>query len=169
MKKSPNQSTLYRLSALALAIMAASSPAAFGQVESDDQTESAWVRPLAELTAYREHPLFSPLRKPSPAVSSDGPSLSPKPGDHAFDGILVGILSSSGGDGVVLVKDTASETVTRVPLGGTYKDWTLTTINRHDAVFDWGDTRTTVSLDQALQNNAGAPAAEQSPATPDQP
>ena len=67
------------------------------------------------------------------------------------DGILVGIILQSDGTGFALVRQTEGDSVTRVPLGGSYKDWTLSAIKRHSATFTSGDANIVVTLDKSTQ------------------
>ncbi len=142
----------FSLSALILSMMVTLTLTAYGQISPVSFSENEWVRPLDELKAYRERPLFSSVRKPPLGPIVDTPTLVPEVTEQTFDGVLVGILSSNI-DGLVLIKDIISDKVTRVSLHGNYKDWTLISINRRDVTFKSGDTTTTLSLDMILRPN----------------
>ena len=152
----------FDLSALILSVIASFTLTAFGQVNPIPLAESEWVRPLDELKAYLDRPLFSSTRKPPLEPIVDNPTFAPKIIGQTFDGVLVGILFSNI-DGIVLIKDIDSDKVTRVSLNGNYKDWTLTSINRRDVTFKSGDAITTLSLDRILRPNMTHPLGNQLP------
>lgn len=122
---------------------------AWSQLDTGPMADPVWVRPLTELRAYREHPLFTPNRRPSPTPASPDSSLPQTVNETPFDGILVGIILQSDGTGFALVRQTEGDSVTRVPLGGSYKDWTLSAIKRHSATFTSGDANIVVTLDKS--------------------
>jgi len=150
------------LSAIFCTIITGLTLTAFGPANSASLSESDWVRPLNELRAYRDRPLFSSSRKPPfvPPVNSETPLSDVN--EQTFNGVLVGIIFSEIG-GIVLIKDADSEKVSRVYLNSNYKNWTLISINRHDVTFIFRDAIKTLSLDDILRHNMAAPISRELP------
>lgn len=95
-----------------------------------------WVPSLNTLSGFRDRPLFSPSRKPTPVsvipIAVDVVAAEPE----EFSAILIGIISDQKGNGFALVQDRQSGEHVKVVTGALYHGWTLIVLTRHSAIFE---------------------------------
>ena len=93
-----------------------------------------WAMPLSSLTATDERPLFSPSRRPPPAVielaSAQPTPLVDQPRRPLLS--LVGAIAGDS-DGIGIFVDEATKRVIRVKTGESYAGWTLRSVTTREA------------------------------------
>lgn len=126
-----------------------------------------FTKPLDELTAIRERPLFAPSRRPVAApVVSEVPDESPRAAP--LNAVLVGLISSSDGDGLALLKINGQNDVARLRIGEIIEGWQLEKIESHGAMFVNGDQTTTLTFPESTTTTAES-ASDGSEALPEAP
>jgi general secretion pathway protein N len=119
--------------------------------------------PLSELSATRERPIFSPLRRPpSPAVAAAPyvPPQSAKPVEPERPQLfLIGtIAGDKGGLGIFL--DYSTDTILRLKAGEGYKGWILREVRSREIVLEKGDNTATLPLPAPSSARPGEPGKE---------
>lgn len=110
-----------------------------------------WAIPLSSLTATREHPLFSPSRRPPPppvvaatyTVAAPPPPKPPEP-DHPALTLVGTIVGKSEGIGVFL--DQTTNDVVRIKTGQDHAGWTLRSVSGREVEFQNARMKAVLSL-----------------------
>jgi len=107
-----------------------------------------WTIPLGELTATRERPIFSPLRRP-PAASTtldaqpSPPAKSPQP-----EGPQLSLVGTVAGDkksfGIFL--DHSANTVLRLKTGEGHRGWILREVRGRKIILEKGNATSILTL-----------------------
>jgi hypothetical protein len=120
--------------------------AAAGQVSRGNPL---WAIPLKDLSATRERPIFSPLRRPpAPVVATApyAPSPPVKPAEPERPQLsLVGTIAG-GTEGFGIFVDRLANTVLRLKTGEQHKGWILREVRGRETVLEKGDKTTTLAL-----------------------
>lgn len=112
----------------------------------------SFTKSLDEMTPIRERPLFAPSRRPVAApVVSDTPEEAPAVAQ--LNAVLVGLISSTEGDGLALLKINGQNDVARLRIGETIEGWQLEKVESHGAVFVNGDQTTTLTFPESPVNS----------------
>jgi general secretion pathway protein N len=108
-----------------------------------------WAVPLSALSATREHPIFSPSRRPPapPAVAAVNVPAPPPPKpvepDRPLFTLVGTIVGGRGGIGVFLDQ---ARNVVRLKTGQDHDGWTLRAVRGREATFDKDRRTATLSL-----------------------
>lgn len=121
-----------------------------------------WAIPLSTLSATRERPLFSPLRRPPapPAVANVPPAPEPVAVVPAPTGperpplVLVGAVVGQSGGIAIFIDQTTNEVV-RLKIGESHSGWTLRSIKGREALFQ--KDRETITLAMPAPGTAPPP------------
>jgi hypothetical protein len=101
--------------------------------------------PIASLTATREKPIFSPLRRPPSVVQRVQPPLAiDQPPRPRFS--LVGAVAGES-EGIAIVLDETTKVILRLRTGESHLGWTLRKVSRREVTLENG--RETIILDLA--------------------
>ncbi|MFG1348357.1 hypothetical protein [Xanthobacter autotrophicus] len=123
-----------------------------------------WSLPLDRLDATRARPIFSPTRRPPPAVEAPPPPAptAPVPVASARPRVtLIGtVVGQSDAYGIFL--DPASSAVLRLRTGETHEGWVLRSVSVRDALLQNG--RNSVVLALPAAGSGGATLATRGPA-----
>jgi hypothetical protein len=95
-----------------------------------------WALPLKELSATRDRPIFSPLRRPPPPpgpafvapVAIQQPAKPPEPEKPAVS-LLGTVIGTSDEDRIGVFLETGTQNVVRLRLGEDHQGWVLRLIN----------------------------------------
>jgi general secretion pathway protein N len=123
-----------------------------------------WMIPLSALTATRERPLFSVSRRPPPtAVEAAAPpprAPDPAPSAPALPErpalTLIGTIVSPS-TSVAMLRDTATQAVTRLRDGEATSGWLLKTVKLRSVIIEKGDQSTTLELPKPLDTPGEQP------------
>jgi general secretion pathway protein N len=120
-----------------------------------------WAIPVSKLSASRDHPLFSPSRRPRPpavAVAPAPPAAAAKPVALELPPFtLVGTII--GGDRrIAIFFEETSKTATGVRQGEGFSGWILRSVASHSAVLEGGGRTVTLDLPQPVAPEAPRPA-----------
>ena len=98
-----------------------------------------WAIPLAQLSATRDRPIFSPSRRPPPPVVASPvaavvkiPVAKPKEPDRPRLSLLGTIVN--GDDGFAIFMDQATAAPLRIRIGANYQGWTLRLVRAGSAM-----------------------------------
>lgn len=109
-----------------------------------------WGIPLKELSATRERPIFSPMRRPpTPAVVATPYSPPPQPVKSAEpDRPQLSLVGTIAGDkeGFGIFLDRSANTVLRLKTGEAHKGWILREVRGRETVLEKGDKTATLAL-----------------------
>jgi hypothetical protein len=109
-----------------------------------------WAVPLASLSATRERPIFSPMRRPPavPSVAAANPAVripertrEPERPQLALVGTIIGDKDAFG-----VFVDDATKSVVRLRRGDDYHGWILQNIHGREATLQKDEQTTTLSL-----------------------
>ena len=109
-----------------------------------------WAVPLATLSATRERPIFSPMRRPpavasvaaaNPAVRIPERTREPERPQLALVGTVIGDKDAFG-----VFVDDATKSVVRLRRGDDYHGWILQNIHGREATLQKDEQTTTLSL-----------------------
>jgi general secretion pathway protein N len=148
--------------------LAPATPSSNGGEGAQGGDNPLWKIPLSALTATRERPLFSSSRRPPASVvraitelpqAKDPTPVAPPPERPAMK--LIGTVVSQTAS-VALLKDPATEAVTRLRAGQAASGWRVKTVELRSIVVEKGDQSVTLTLPKP-----GGTPTEQPP--PDQP
>jgi hypothetical protein len=120
-----------------------------------------WAVPLRSLAATRERPIFSPSRRPPPAVVApvnvavSAPPPPPPTDDHPSLSLVGTIIGENEGIGVFI--DQATRNVVRLRTGQDHNGWRLRSVRSREAIFD--KARRTAILSLPPPGADGAPQA----------
>jgi general secretion pathway protein N len=89
-----------------------------------------WAISVASLTATRERPIFSPTRRPPPAVVKSVPGQSPSATPLLA---LVGAIAGDG-EGIAIFLDGTTKGIIRLKTGETHAGWTLQEVKAREAI-----------------------------------
>jgi len=134
-----------------------------------------FTQTLDMLTSYRERPLFAPSRRPvaPPVVEESMPEVVAA---EPLKATLLGVISSSEGEGLALLKIESEPDVSRVRIGETIQGWQLESLQSHAATFSNAGQKITLAFPEAKADQGetvpdGSPPvpkeAGQSPLLPD--
>lgn len=93
-----------------------------------------FTKPIEVLTQYRERPLFSPSRRPFPVSASVEENSAPV-ASQPLNAVLLGLVSSSDGNGVVVLRLDGQPDAQRVRIGESVNGWQLDRIESRNAIF----------------------------------
>lgn len=91
-------------------------------------------KPIDLLTQYRDRPLFSPSRRPAQVTLPVEDAAAPRTA-QPLNAILLGLVSSSDGNGVVLLRVDGKPDVQHVRIGDLVNGWQLDRVGTHHAIF----------------------------------
>ena len=107
-----------------------------------------WAVPLADLSATRERPIFSPSRRPPPppavaAVMKPAPPVPPKPQRPPLTlvGTIVGETTQIG-----LFIEENTHQMLRLPIGGGHEGWILRLVSAQGVRLENSDQAVTLTL-----------------------
>jgi general secretion pathway protein N len=117
---------------------------------SEPNGNPLWSIPLSNLTATREHPLFSPSRRAAPpavaAPVNTAPPPPPSPSEPEQPMLtLVGAIASDT-DGFAVFLDQASNSVVRLRIGQDHDGWVLRAVKGREATLEKNQHMTTLAL-----------------------
>jgi len=98
---------------------------------SDGRDNALWSVPLASLTGAREHPIFSPTRRPPPAVVKVAATQAASAAEP-----LMALLGAIAGDneGIAIFLDGTTKSVIRLKTGASHAGWTLQAVRPREAI-----------------------------------
>jgi general secretion pathway protein N len=111
-----------------------------------------WAIPLKQLNITRDRPIFTPSRRPPPAVV-DRPFVAPpvarappppRPPERPTLALLGTIAGES--DGIALFMETTSQMVVRLRTGEAHEGWVLRSVHGREAQLEKGNRTETVTL-----------------------
>jgi len=122
-----------------------------------------WMIPLSALDAIRDRPLFSVSRRP-PAlpVKAAAPSPAPPPGPAAPSPPerpalkLIGTIISPAAS-VAILRDPATQAVTRLREGETTSGWQLKTVSLRSIIVEKGELSAILALPKPLDTSGEQP------------
>jgi hypothetical protein len=127
-----------------------------------------WAIPLKQLSNTGDRPIFSPSRRPPPAVvdrpfvAPVAPRVQPKPPERPTL-TLLGTIAGEG-NGLALFMETTTQTVIRLRTGEAHEGWALRSVHGRAAMLEKDNRTETVTL----PDPGGAPPGE-APRTPQSP
>ena len=123
--------------------------------------------PLSALTATRDRPLFSLSRRPpTPAIQADAQpaqapaAAAPAPPERPALKLIGTILSPA--TSVVLLRDSATQAVTRLRVGEATSGWRVKTVSLRSVTVEKGEQSAILGLPQP-RDTPGEPTAPNSP------
>jgi hypothetical protein len=120
-----------------------------------------WAIPLKSLNITRDRPIFSPSRRPPPAVVVDRPYVPPavarvqppSPPEPLTLSLLGTIASES--EGIALFMEKNTQMVVRLRTGEAHEGWVLRSVHGREALLEKGDRKETVTLpDPGVESSA---------------
>lgn len=127
-----------------------------------------WAIPLSSLSNTRDHPIFSPSRRPPPVavppvVVARQPAAEPvKPAPPQLQ--LLGTLTGTSAAIAVMVA-SATGNIVRLKIGEKYDAWVLRTVERRAVTLQMGDQTEVLALPE-LADHKSAPLAQSTPSVP---
>jgi general secretion pathway protein N len=119
-----------------------------------------WMIPLSALTATRDRPLFSVSRRPPALAVHAAPPPNPAPAAPAPPErptlTLIGTIVSPG-TSVAMLRDTATQAVTRLREGEEASGWRLKTVRWRSVVIEKGDQSAVLELPKPLDKSGEQP------------
>lgn len=118
-----------------------------------------WEIPLSGLSATRERPIFSPLRRPPPIVAPAPPaSLAPPklPRVERPQLSLVGTVDG-GNESFGIFIDQTTMAALRLKIGEDYQDWKLRAVHGREVLLERDQQTTTLMLPQPGAGALGQP------------
>jgi hypothetical protein len=111
-----------------------------------------WAIPLAQLSATRERPIFSPSRRPPPATAAAEPAMvkaAPvrKKEAEAPQFALVGTIASDQ-DGFGIFLDQSTKAALRLKIGEDYQGWKLRAIRGREVTMEKDQQTAVLALPQ---------------------
>jgi hypothetical protein len=110
-----------------------------------------WAIPLAQLSATRERPIFSPSRRPPPAaVAVETASTKPPPRKKEIEPpqlSLVGTIASDD-EGFGIFIDQSTKMALRLKVGEDYQGWKLRAIRRREVTMEKDERAAVLTLPQ---------------------
>jgi hypothetical protein len=98
-----------------------------------------WAVPLESLSATQQRPIFSPSRRPRPAVAALPIQAAPPPPPveqpRAPLLALVGVIAS-GGNSIAILVDETTKAVIRLKAGESHSGWTLSSVERREVTLE---------------------------------
>jgi len=110
-----------------------------------------WAIPLAQLSATRERPIFSPSRRPPPVAAAAEPTTV-----KALQLTLVGTIASDQ-DGFGIFLDQSTKEALRLKIGEDYQGWKLRAIRGREVTMEKDQQTAVLTLPQP---DAAHPAGE---------
>jgi hypothetical protein len=120
-----------------------------------------WAIPLAQLSATRERPIFSPSRRPPPAAVASEPTMVKAPPVRKKEAeapqlALVGTIASDQ-DGFGIFLDQSTKEALRLKIGEDYQGWKLRAIRGREVTMEKDQQTAVLTLPQP---DAAHPAVE---------
>ena len=111
-----------------------------------------WAIPLAQLSATRERPIFSPSRRPPPAAVASEPAIVKAPtvrkkGPETPPLALVGTIASDE-EGFGIFLDQSTKAAIRLKVGEDYQGWKLRSVQGREATLEKDQEVFTLELPQ---------------------
>lgn len=105
-----------------------------------------WSQPLDAITATRERPIFTQSRRPPPLamaqpMAENAPAAVLSAPPFSLIGTLVGDREK-----IALVLDNGSQTVLRLPIGGSASGWSVADVAARSVTLTRGPERVTLEL-----------------------
>jgi hypothetical protein len=111
-----------------------------------------WAIPLKLLNNTRDRPIFSPSRRPPPAVAVDRPyvpppvaRVQPPPPPEPLTLSLLGTIAGES-EGIALFMERNTQMVVRLRTGEAHEGWVLRSVHGREALLEKGDRKETVTL-----------------------
>jgi general secretion pathway protein N len=102
-----------------------------------------WSIPLASLTATRERPIFSPTRRPPPAVAK--PTSVQPFGGAQLPLALVGAIAGDV-EGIAIFLDGITQGIIRLKTGESHAGWTLQAVKAREVILEKEQKTTVLAL-----------------------
>jgi hypothetical protein len=96
-----------------------------------DRGDPLWAIPLASLTATRERPIFSPMRRPAAAMVRSAPTQPPSAGQPLL--VLLGAIAGET-EGIAIFQDRTTKNTIRLKPGESHAGWTLQAVKAREAI-----------------------------------
>jgi hypothetical protein len=93
-----------------------------------DRDNSLWSVPLTSLAATREHPIFTPSRRPRPTAVKANP-LQTSPTQPPL--ILVGAIAGEA-EGIAIFQDKTTKNIVRLKPGESHSGWILQNVKARE-------------------------------------
>jgi hypothetical protein len=111
-----------------------------------------WAIPLAQLSATRERPIFSPSRRPPPAAVAAEPAIVKAPavrkkGPETPPLALVGTIASDE-EGFGIFLDQSTKVAIRLKVGEDYQGWKLRSVQGRETALEKDQQIVTLALPQ---------------------
>jgi hypothetical protein len=110
-----------------------------------------WAIPLAQLSATRERPIFSPSRRPPPAaVAAEASLIKPPPRKKEIEPpqlSLVGTIASDD-EGFGIFLDQSTKIALRLKVGEDYQGWKLRAIQGREVTMEKDERAAVLTLPQ---------------------
>jgi hypothetical protein len=111
-----------------------------------------WAIPLAQLSATRERPIFSPSRRPPPAAVAAEPAIVKAPtvrkkGPETPPLALVGTIASAE-EGFGIFLDQSTKAAIRLKVGEDYQGWKLRSVQGRETALEKDQQVVTLALPQ---------------------
>jgi hypothetical protein len=111
-----------------------------------------WAIPLAQLSATRERPIFSPSRRPPPAAVAAEPAIVKAPtvrkkGPETPPLALVGTIASDE-EGFGIFLDQSTKAAIRLKVGEDYQGWKLRSVQGRETALEKDQQVVTLALPQ---------------------
>jgi hypothetical protein len=120
-----------------------------------------WAIPLKQLSATRDRPIFSPSRRPPPAVvvgppaAVAGPSVQKPKEPERPQLVLLGTIVN-GEDGFGIFMDQTTKVPLRLRIGAAYQGWTLRAIQAGTVTLDKAQESAILAFPKPAADDAGA-------------
>ncbi|WP_213738708.1 hypothetical protein [Bradyrhizobium sp. dw_411] len=109
-----------------------------------------WGVPLNQLSGTRDRPIFSPSRRPPPAVAAEVAPIKPPPRKKEIEPpplSLVGTIAS-GDEGFGIFLDQSTKTALRLKVGEDYQGWKLRAIQGREVTMEKDERSAVLALPQ---------------------
>lgn len=98
-----------------------------------------WALPVSRLSNTRDHPIFSPSRRPPPPPPVSAPQVAPKPPVKPAEPeqpavSLVGTIIGAGDDRLGVFIDSSTKAIVRLRVGETHRGWLVRLISPRTAI-----------------------------------
>lgn len=116
---------------------------------ADGRINPLWSTPLAAMTATRERPIFSPTRRPPPAIVPV--SFQPQPPIDQPGRPLLALVGAIAGetDGFAIFLDETTRAIVRLKTGESHSGWTLRSVQARQATLQRGPQTITLAIPTA--------------------
>jgi hypothetical protein len=114
-----------------------------------------FTKPMDSLTQYRDRPLFSSSRRSVPVVEPADENTAPI-ATQPLNAVLLGLVSSSDGNGVVVLRVDGQAEAQRVRIGESVNGWQLDRIETRNAMFSSDGQTVTLTFPLNTDENGTA-------------